>query len=73
MKLTDIVLKSKDLNEIRGINSIPDISDPPSYLQLFFNKRFMGYYNQEGIQINNPLFKIVHNLTYQKIKKLIKK
>ena len=72
MILTEIIQKkSEALNEIPNIKSIPDISNPPNYLQLFFKKRFIGYCSQEEMQINNPLFRMVHNPTYKKIKKII--
>jgi len=72
MELTDfIVKKSEALNKIPNINAIPDRSDPSIYLQLFFNNNLIGYCSQERIQINNPLFRIVHNPTYKKIQKII--
>ena len=72
MGLTEILEKSEKLNKIEKINSLPDKSNPPEYLQLFFNNHLIALYNLEGMQIkiSNPsfnVFKIMHYPVYRKM------
>jgi len=63
--------KSRSLNKIPNIDSIPDRSNPCVYLQLFFKNKFIGSYTPKGIEIKKPFFTITHNPIYRKIKEIV--